>query len=300
MRRRLDAELVRRGLARSREHAAELVTGGRVSVGGRRAEKPATQVDAAAAVVVTEPEPSDSWVGRGAGKLDGALDALAARGLAPVVEGRVCLDAGASTGGFTQMLLARGAAVVHAVDVGYGQLAWPLRTDERVQVRERTNVRDLTAGSLDPAPGLVVADLSFISLALVLPALVAASAPGAELLLMVKPQFEVGRDKVGTGGVVRDPALRTDAVLSVVDVAAGLGLGLRAATASPLPGPSGNVEYFVLLAPATGDGPDDATRAARAEVGRAVAEGPAGATDARDATGPAPVDAPGTTGAVLR
>ena len=159
MRRRLDAELVRRGLARSREHAAELVDTGRITVGGRRAEKPATQVETAAALVVTQPEPSDDWVGRGAGKLDGALDALAARGLAPPVHGRVCLDAGASTGGFTQMLLARGARLVHAVDVGYGQLAWPLRTDDRVLVRERTNVRDLAAGSLDPAPSLVVADL---------------------------------------------------------------------------------------------------------------------------------------------
>jgi len=287
VRRRLDVELVRRGLARSREHAGELVASGRVSVGGRRAEKPATQVDAAAAVLVTEPEASDSWVGRGAGKLDGALEALTARGLAPAVEGRVCLDAGASTGGFTQMLLARGAAAVHAVDVGYGQLAWPLRTDERVLVRERTNVRSLAAGSLDPAPDLVVADLSFISLALVLPALVATATEQAEHLLMVKPQFEVGRDRVGTGGVVRDPDLRVEAVLSVVEVARRLGRRLVAVTASPLPGPSGNVEYFVLLRPA---GSHDATRTveaatpeelerARLEVGRAVAEGPQGATD---------------------
>ena len=294
MRRRLDAELVRRGLARSREHAAELVGSGRVRVGGQRADKPATQVEAAAAVVVTDPEPSDSWVGRGAGKLDGALDALAVRGLAPEVAGAVCLDAGASTGGFTQMLLARGAALVHAVDVGYGQLAWPLRTDERVVVRERTNVRDLAAGSLDPAPRLVVADLSFISLALVLPSLVAASAPGADLLLMVKPQFEVGRDKVGTGGVVRDPALRAEAVRSVVEVARGLGLGLVAATASPLPGPSGNVEYFVLLRA----GEDAGAEHVRDEVARAVAEGPDGATDAagpaRAGTAPAEPASVGT------
>lgn len=273
MRRRLDAELVRRGLARSREHAAELVGTGRITVGGRRAEKPATQVETAAALVVTDPEPSDHWVGRGAGKLDGALDALAARGLAPPVLGRVCLDAGASTGGFTQMLLARGARLVHAVDVGYGQLAWPLRTDDRVLVRERTNVRDLAAGSLDPAPSLVVADLSFISLALVLPALVATAAPGAELLIMVKPQFEVGRHQVGTGGVVRDPVLRAEAVVAVVEVAHGLGRRLIAATASPLPGPSGNVEYFVLLAP----GPPGTAEQVRDEVARAVAAGPEGA-----------------------
>lgn len=301
MRRRLDVELVRRGLARSREHAGELVASGRVSIGGQRADKPATQVDAAAAVLVTEPEASDSWVGRGAGKLDGALDALAARGLAPEVRGRVCLDAGASTGGFTQMLLARGAAVVHAVDVGYGQLAWPLRTDDRVLVRERTNVRDLTVGSLDPAPGLVVADLSFISLALVMPALVATATDDAEHLLMVKPQFEVGRDKVGTGGVVRDPALRAQAVVSVVDVARRLGRDLVAVTASPLPGPSGNVEYFVLLrrgdagpggtGPGDAGGPGDGTAVpvatqeldrVRAEVERAVAEGPTGGTTVTD------------------
>lgn len=286
MRRRLDVELVRRGLARSREHAGELVASGRVSVGGRRADKPATQVEAAAAVLVTEPEASDGWVGRGAGKLDGALDALAARGLAPQVQGRVCLDAGASTGGFTQMLLARGAAAVHAVDVGYGQLAWPLRTDDRVLVRERTNVRDLTAGSLDPAPDLVVADLSFISLAVVLPALVATATEQAEHLLMVKPQFEVGRERVGTGGVVRDAELRVQAVLSVVEVARRLGRRLAAATASPLPGPSGNVEYFVLLRPA---GPAPGATAApapaeeqahvRLEVATAVADGPQDGTD---------------------
>jgi 23S rRNA (cytidine1920-2'-O)/16S rRNA (cytidine1409-2'-O)-methyltransferase len=290
VRRRLDAELVRRGLARSREHAGELVAAGRVTVGGQRADKPATQVDAAAAVVVTEPDPSDSWVGRGAGKLDGALDALAARGLAPGVDDRVCLDAGASTGGFTQILLQRGARAVHAVDVGYGQLAWPLRTDERVHVHERTNVRDLAAGSLDPAPDLVVADLSFISLSLVLPALVATATDDAELLLMVKPQFEVGREKVGSGGVVRDPALHVEAVMAVLDVARDLGRELVAATASPLPGPAGNVEYFVLLRPAaavasgvtsattsgvrsevTSEGDPDVL----AEVERAVAEGPA-------------------------
>jgi len=289
VRRRLDAELVRRGLARSREHAAELVGAGRVTVGGRRADKPATQVETAAALVVTDPEPSDRWVGRGAGKLDGALDALAARGLAPQVQGRVCLDAGASTGGFTQMLLARGARLVHAVDVGYGQLAWPLRTDDRVLVRERTNVRDLGAGSLDPAPGLVVADLSFISLALVLPALVATAAPEAELLLMVKPQFEVGRDKVGTGGVVRDPALRADAVVSVVEVAHGLGLRLVAATASPLPGPSGNVEYFVLLSP----GDPVPHQQVRDEVARAVADGPEGAVlEAMASPAPSPAPTP--------
>jgi 23S rRNA (cytidine1920-2'-O)/16S rRNA (cytidine1409-2'-O)-methyltransferase len=288
VRRRLDAELVRRGLARSREHAAELVDAGRVTVGGQTAAKPATQVDAAAAVVVTDPAPADAWVGRGAGKLDGALDALAARGLAPEVTGRVCLDAGASTGGFTQVLLGRGAACVHAVDVGYGQLAWPLRTDERVRVHERTNVRDLVAGSLDPVPDLVVADLSFISLRLVLPALAAVTAPGADHLLMVKPQFEVGRERVGAGGVVRDPALRASAVVDVCTAAAGHGLATRAVTASPLPGPAGNVEYFVLL---RADGPATAAEvtpeALGAMVDLAVREGPGG-------SGASPADRGGT------
>jgi 23S rRNA (cytidine1920-2'-O)/16S rRNA (cytidine1409-2'-O)-methyltransferase len=275
VRRRLDAELVRRGLARSREHAAELVGTGRVSVGGRRADKAATQVEAAAAVLVTDPAPSDSWVGRGAGKLDGALSALAARGLAPQVAGRVCLDAGASTGGFTQMLLARGRRPSMRSTWATASSPGRCAPTQRVVVRERTNVRDLVAGSLDPAPALVVADLSFISLALVLPALVAASTPDAELLLMVKPQFEVGRDKVGTGGVVRDPALRADAVVSVVEVAHGLGRRLVAATASPLPGPSGNVEYFVLLAP----GDPGTSQEVRDEVARAVAAGPRGRHD---------------------
>ncbi|MFC5381779.1 TlyA family rRNA (cytidine-2'-O)-methyltransferase [Aquipuribacter nitratireducens] len=277
MRRRLDAELVRRGLARSREHAAELVAAGRVSVGGRPAVKAATQVDAAAAVLVSDPGPADSWVGRGAGKLDGALDALAARGLAPEVRGRTCLDAGASTGGFTQVLLARGAALVHAVDVGYGQLAWSLRTDDRVRVHERTNVRDLAAGSLEPVPDLVVADLSFISLRLVLPALVEATAPGAEHLLMVKPQFEAGRDRVGAGGVVRDPAVREDTVVEVCAAAGALGLRTVAVTASPLPGPAGNVEYFVLLRGDTGHA-DDPTDV-RGLVHEAVLAGPAGASE---------------------
>ena len=247
MRRRLDVELVRRSLARSREHAAELIGSGRVLVDGQGASKPATQVSTAAAVVVTDPAPADAWVGRGAGKLDGALDALAAAGTEVRVEGRRCLDAGASTGGFTQILLQRGARHVVAVDVGYGQLAWSLRTDERVTLLERTNVRDLTPELVVEAPSLVVADLSFISLRLVLPALVAVTAPDADLLLMVKPQFEAGRDAVGAGGVVSDPRVRADAVLGVVAAAAGHGLRLLAATASPLPGPSGNVEFFVLL-----------------------------------------------------
>lgn len=264
-RRRLDAELVRRSLARSREQARELIEAGRVRVDGSVATKAATQVDTAAAVVVSAEE-SDGYVSRGAHKLIGALDAFGARGLE--VSGRRCLDAGASTGGFTQVLLQRGAAHVLAVDVGYGQLAWAVRSDPRVTAYDRTNVRELAPADLPYAPDLVVADLSFISLALVLPALVACAAPDADLLLMVKPQFEVGRDLVGAGGVVRDPGLRAAAVRRIADEAERLGLGTAGVVASPLPGPRGNVEYFLWLR-------RDAPPPDPEDVARAVDEGPA-------------------------
>ncbi|WP_337063270.1 TlyA family RNA methyltransferase [Kineococcus sp. G2] len=259
---RLDAELVRRGLARSREHASELVVTGRVRVAGSRAAKPATQVDTSAAIVVEPGEEGDAYVSRGAHKLVGALDAFHVD-----VTGRRCLDAGASTGGFTDVLLRRGAGHVVAVDVGYGQLAWPLRQDPRVTVLERTNVRALEPEQVAPAPSLVVADLSFISLALVLPALVRCVTPEAELVLMVKPQFEVGREALGSGGVVRSAELRADAVRSVARAAAGCGLGVRGVAASPLPGPSGNVEYFLHLAAGAPGLQEEALQ-------RAVAEGP--------------------------
>jgi len=239
---RLDAELVRRGLARSREQAAELIATGRVAVGGQRAAKAASQVAAGAAITVGEPVGGPEYVSRGGHKLAGALAAFGG----PVVAGRRCLDAGASTGGFTDVLLRSGAAHVVAVDVGYGQLAWSLRSDDRVTVLDRVNIRSLRPDQVAPAPDLVVADLSFISLTLVIPALVACAAPGADLLLMVKPQFEVGRERVGDG-VVRDPALRAEAVQSVARAAAGSGLGVQGVTASPLPGPAGNVEYFLWL-----------------------------------------------------
>lgn len=240
-RRRLDSELVRRGLARSREHARELIDAGAVTVRGQRATKAATQVDLADPVVVDE-SASDGYVSRGAHKLLGALNAFPQ----VVVEGRDCLDAGASTGGFTQVLLERGASRVLAVDVGYGQLAWSLRTDDRVLVMDRTNVRSLTPADVAYRPSLVVSDLSFIPLELVLPALAEVALPDADLLLMVKPQFEVGRESVGDG-VVRDPQLRISAVSGVAACAQGLGLHVRGVAASPLPGPSGNVEYFLWL-----------------------------------------------------
>ena len=163
------------------------------------------------------------------------------------VAGRRCLDAGASTGGFTDVLLRRGAREVVAVDVGYGQLAWALRSDARVAVHDRTNVRELTAAAVGGPVDLTVADLSFISLRLVLPALVSCTRPEGDLLPMVKPQFEVGRENVGSGGVVRSPRLRGDAVLAVARHAAVLGLGVAGVVASPLPGPAGNVEFFLWL-----------------------------------------------------
>lgn len=242
---RLDAELVRRGLARSREHAATLVSAGQVRVPGRPALKPASQVDAGQAIQVTA-EAADGYVSRGGHKLAGALEVFEPRGL--VVAGRRALDAGASTGGFTDVLLRRRVAGVVCVDVGHGQLAWSLQTDERVEVRDRTNVRTLEADPVDPPVDLVVADLSFISLRLVLPALLASSRPDADLVPMVKPQFEVGRARLGTGGVVRDPQLRATAVAEVAQVAYDVhGLGVLGVTASPLPGPRGNVEYFLWL-----------------------------------------------------
>ncbi|MFC7406954.1 TlyA family RNA methyltransferase [Georgenia alba] len=278
---RIDAELVRRGLARSRQHAAELLAAGHVLLDGQVVTKPARQVNPAQAVRVERPA-DDDYVSRGAHKLAGALDALGTRG--PVVRGRRCLDAGASTGGFTDVLLWRGAAHVVAVDVGYGQLAWPLRNDPRVTVLERTNVRTLTPEQVGAAPQLVVGDLSFISLTLVLPALAAVAAPDADLLLMVKPQFEVGRERLGSGGVVRDPALHAEAVRTVAEAASRTGLDAWAVVPSPLPGPAGNVEYFLALrrghadalsGQALADAAADAVRTGPATTGGAALEEPA-------------------------
>ncbi|NUR09957.1 MAG: TlyA family RNA methyltransferase, partial [Nocardioidaceae bacterium] len=240
---RLDAELVRRGLARSREHAAELVSAGRVKVSGVVATKPATGVTTDVALVVVEDPGRPDYASRGGHKLAGALAAFEPQGLR--VAGRRCLDAGASTGGFTDVLLRAGAAEVVAVDVGYGQLAWSLRQDERVTVHDRTNIRDLTVDLVGGPVDLVVGDLSFISLQLVLAPLLGVVREDGDLALMVKPQFEVGKDRVGKGGVVRDPALRTDAVCAVADAAAARGWGARGVVTSPLPGPSGNVEFFL-------------------------------------------------------
>jgi 23S rRNA (cytidine1920-2'-O)/16S rRNA (cytidine1409-2'-O)-methyltransferase len=240
---RLDAELVRRGLARSREHATELIAAGRVEVGGVVASKPATGVAADASVRVRVDDDDPGYVSRGGFKLAGALAAFPQISVA----GRRCLDAGASTGGFTDVLLRAGASHVVAVDVGYGQLAWGLRTDPRVTVVDRTNVRSLTAEAIGGPADLTVADLSFISLPIVLPALTSCTSIDGDLLPMVKPQFEVGRERLGTGGVVREPQHRADAVVHVAHAAAELGWSARGAARSPLPGPSGNVEFFLWL-----------------------------------------------------
>jgi 23S rRNA (cytidine1920-2'-O)/16S rRNA (cytidine1409-2'-O)-methyltransferase len=239
---RLDVELVRRGLARSRQHAVDLVSQGRVRISGLPATKVATAVDAETSLQVLTGDGADV-VSRGAHKLEGAL----AEWPDLAVPGSRCLDAGASTGGFTQMLLRAGAVEVVAVDVGYGQLAWSLQSDERVQVLDRTNVRELTPELIGGPVDLIVADLSFISLTLVLPSLVSCSRVDGELVLMVKPQFEAGKDAVGSGGVVRDPAVRAEAVAKVASAALALGWGTVGVVASPLPGPSGNVEYFLRL-----------------------------------------------------
>jgi len=233
---RLDVALVERGLARSRTQAARLLAEGRVTLNGTPAAKASTPVHDGDEIAAVE----ERWVSRAAHKLLGALDDS---GVA--VAGRV-LDAGASTGGFTQVCLDRGATRVYAVDVGHGQLAEPISANPRVVVHEGLNLRDLTLDNLDGAPvDLVVGDVSFISLTLLLPRLLGALAQDGEALLLVKPQFEVGRERLGAGGVVRDPALREQAVAGVVAAAEALGWRERWRGESRLPGASGNVEYFV-------------------------------------------------------
>lgn len=236
--RRLDAELVRRGLVASRSEAHSAVRDGLVLVSGRPAEKPSTLVDPADPLELVAPR--RRFVSRGGDKLDAALDRF---GVDP--SGCRALDAGASTGGFTDRLLQGGAAHVVALDVGYGQLAWQLRTDERVSVLERTNVRELTPAHLPYAPDLVVADLSFISLRVALPALARVADHGADFVLLAKPQFEAAPGQVGLGGVVRDPEVWRRVVADVAASSVDAGLSPRGAMASPLPGPAGNVEFFL-------------------------------------------------------
>ncbi|MBU6348352.1 MAG: TlyA family RNA methyltransferase [Actinomycetales bacterium] len=260
-RNRLDVELVRRHLARSREQAQDLIASGQVIVDGMVATKSASQVSADASIKVSV-SAEDEFVSRGAHKLIGALDAFNID-----VTEKVALDAGASTGGFTDVLLRRGIAQVYCVDVGYGQLAWKIAQDPKVTVLDRTNVRHLTAEQLGIQVDLIVADLSFISLATVLPALASVLKPDGQALLMVKPQFEVGKEALGSGGVVESPALRIESVNKIALSAFDLGLGTAGVVASPLPGPSGNVEYFLWLRPG-------AAAPELSDIQRAVAEGP--------------------------
>jgi 23S rRNA (cytidine1920-2'-O)/16S rRNA (cytidine1409-2'-O)-methyltransferase len=241
-RERLDVAVVARGLAESRERARRLILAGLVRVDGARVNQAGHRIRPEQEVQVDGPD--HPYVSRGGVKLAGALDGF---GFDPA--GRICVDVGASTGGFTDCLLQRGASLVHAIDVGYGQLAWKLRQDPRVQVMERTNVRTLEPEVLDPAPSLAVIDASFISLRLLLAPTVAQLAGARDIIALVKPQFEVGREKVGKGGLVRDPAVRQSAVDGVVEAAAGLGFVCLAVQDSILPGAKkGNVEIFVHLA----------------------------------------------------
>jgi 23S rRNA (cytidine1920-2'-O)/16S rRNA (cytidine1409-2'-O)-methyltransferase len=254
---RLDRLLLTRGLARSRSHAQALVAAGAVQVDGVVVTRSAALVpDDAVLTAATDP-----YVSRAAHKLLGALDDL---GL--VVGGRA-LDAGSSTGGFTQVLLERGCAPVYAVDVGTDQLVPVLRADPRVVVRERTNLRELTLDHLDGVPvQLVVADVSFISLTLLMAPLAAVTDPDGRMVLMVKPQFEVGRERLGRGGVVREPALHSDAVDAVLGAAARHGWHALAVRASRLPGPAGNREFFVLLGGTPPPVPPDVAAATRPAV----------------------------------
>jgi 23S rRNA (cytidine1920-2'-O)/16S rRNA (cytidine1409-2'-O)-methyltransferase len=237
---RLDAELVRRGLSSSRGQARRAIEAGKVLVRGIPAARATTLVSADDPIMIDAP--TARFVSRGGDKLDGALARLEV-----AVAGRRWLDAGASTGGFTDRLLQGGAAAVVAVDVGYGQLDWGLRNHDRVVVIERKNARHLTPGDLPWEPDGVVADLSFISLELVLPALVSVASRDADYVLLVKPQFEVGKESVGKGGVVSDPTLWRAALLRVVETGRGLELGLAGAVPSEPRGPAGNREFFVHM-----------------------------------------------------
>jgi 23S rRNA (cytidine1920-2'-O)/16S rRNA (cytidine1409-2'-O)-methyltransferase len=238
---RLDSELARRGLADSREGAQRLILAGRVRVNSRPAGKPDLKVDENSRIEVVDG--GGDYASRGAHKLLAALD-----GFVISVEDRLALDVGASSGGFTDVLLRRGAKRVIALDVGYGQLALRLRSDPRVVVKERTNIRHVAPADLEYPPDLVTIDVSFISLKLVLPAVIGLAAPRCDIIALIKPQFEVGRGKVGKGGVIRDEALRLAVVADVTSFAAGLGLAVKGVVGSPITGPAGNREYLAWLA----------------------------------------------------
>jgi 23S rRNA (cytidine1920-2'-O)/16S rRNA (cytidine1409-2'-O)-methyltransferase len=236
---RIDVLLVERGLAESRAKAQALILAGQVVVGDQRVDKPGTQVSVDAELRLKgEVLP---YVSRGGLKLKAAIDHFKLD-----VRGRVCADIGASTGGFTDCLLQEGAVRVHAIDVGYGQLHEKLRTDPRVRSRERVNARYLTAEDLPEKVGVAVIDVSFISLTQVLPAVLPFLEPGGLLVALVKPQFEVGRERIGKGGVVRDAAARQEAIDTVAAFAREQGLEVRGVMDSPVPGPAGNVEALLV------------------------------------------------------
>ncbi|MHB8509644.1 MAG: TlyA family RNA methyltransferase [Candidatus Dormibacteria bacterium] len=235
---RLDQALVARGLVSSRARAQAMIRAGMVKVDGEAAAQADQRVVDESELSVATPR---TWVSRGAEKLTGALNDFAIE-----VQGRICLDAGASTGGFTEVLLSRGASRVYAVDVGYGQLDWRLRQDPRVVVMERVNIRELETLPGD-RPGLAVGDLSFISLRKVVPSILRVCQPGVEMVLLVKPQFELGPGRVGKGGIVRDPEDREEAVDAFVAWAVEAGIEVFGRTTSPITGARGNVEFFVHL-----------------------------------------------------
>jgi 23S rRNA (cytidine1920-2'-O)/16S rRNA (cytidine1409-2'-O)-methyltransferase len=237
---RLDKLLVERGLVQSRERASALILAGKVVVEDHAVDKVGTRIPIDADIRLKGGD--IPYVSRGGLKLEKGLESFDIS-----VAGRVAIDVGASTGGFTDCLLQRGAVQVYAVDVGYGQLAWKLREDPRVVNLERTNVRDLTADTLGAAPSLAVIDASFISLDKVLPATLPLLAPGGEILALIKPQFEVGRGQVGKGGVVRDPAQHAEVVEKVRESAASLGCRVLGVVESPLLGPKGNREFLIHL-----------------------------------------------------
>jgi 23S rRNA (cytidine1920-2'-O)/16S rRNA (cytidine1409-2'-O)-methyltransferase len=239
---RLDQLLVSRGLARSRTHAARLIADGKVSSAGDVLAKASLQVGDDRELSVAE-DAADAYVSRAGHKLAGALDAFPA----VAVDGKRCLDAGASTGGFTDVLLRRGAAHVVAVDVGHGQLVPQLRSDPRVSVHEGLNVRYMGPEQIGGRAEVTVADLSFISLTLVLAPLAACTSPGGDLVLMVKPQFEIGKERLARTGVVTSERERRLAVGKVAGAALDAGLELRGLATSPLPGQDGNVEYFLWI-----------------------------------------------------
>ena len=261
MRNRLDAELVKRKIARSREDARDLIEGGLVLVNGMKASKVASMVDEGTSIVLSQER--ERFVSRGAYKLKGALERF---GITSFFD-KTVLDAGASTGGFTEVALHLGAMKVIAVDVGYGQLAWTLQNHPQVVVVDRTNIRELDAATIGGKVDVILADLSFISLTIVLPHLTELLRSDGEMFIMVKPQFEVGKEKIGPGGVVRESESRAEAVRKVAEKAWEMGLGAMGVVASSLPGPSGNVEFFLWLRPG-------AEQLRESDLQRAIEEGP--------------------------